>query len=132
VGVTGGTSLLRWLSGADPDELPEAELVGLVARKAALRTPRFADYDVRWWAAHASSVKQSPQLGISSAPPLPDLVHVLLASLALHRSSAKRCWLNRVAIELPSLEDPVQLPHAFAASGLFLRLTTVAIAFLPS
>ncbi|MPZ81910.1 MAG: hypothetical protein GEV28_16555 [Actinophytocola sp.] len=96
--VLAWTSVLRWLRGADPDELPESALVGHVARKAALRIPRFPEYDVRLWAEHARGLAHLPN-GNQAAGPLAGVVAGLLTSIHLQRTCQERCWLNRVAIE---------------------------------
>jgi hypothetical protein len=92
------TSLLHWLRGADPDELPESELVGHVARKAALRIPRLPEYDIRLWAEQARGLERVPN-GKATAGPLASVVTELLASIHIQRTHQQRCWLNRVAIE---------------------------------
>ncbi|ONI87332.1 hypothetical protein ALI22I_23200 [Saccharothrix sp. ALI-22-I] len=98
--LTAWTALLCWLRGADPDELPESEVIGHVARKAALRMPRFPDYDLHLWLEHAGKLDRLPSGDRPGALALPDLVNVMLASVQLQRTWQQRCWLNRVAIEM--------------------------------
>lgn len=98
--LTAWSSLLDWLCGADPDELPESGLIGSVARKAALRTPRFGEYDVRRWAEQARDLDRPTGVSGCALITLPDLAAALLEGIRLHRTHRQRCWLNRVAIEL--------------------------------
>jgi hypothetical protein len=91
-------SVLHWLRGADPDELPEPDLVSHVARKAALRMPRFPEYDIRLWADQARSLDQIPK-DTAVTGMVAEVVTELLQGIALRRAHHQRCWLNRVAIE---------------------------------
>jgi len=93
-------ALLCWLRGADPDELPESDVIGHVARKAALRMPRFPEYDICLWAEQAGSLRRLLSGETSGVRTLPELVNVMLASVQLQRVGQQRGWLNRVAIEL--------------------------------
>lgn len=97
--LTAWISLLTWLQGADPDALPESKVLGHIAGKAALRTPRFPDYDVRIWTQQAAGLPHRP-----SIPQHSDALHAvgttLFTSIGLQQTSEKRCRLNRVAIEL--------------------------------
>lgn len=98
--LTAWVSVLRWLRGADPDELPEADLVAAVAQKAGLRMLRFQEYDIGLWGEQASRLNGRGDLTRSDVQTLPALGCALLTSIELLRTSVQRCWLNRVAIEL--------------------------------
>lgn len=94
-------SLLSWLRGADPDDLPESELIGHVAREAALHMPRSADYDLNQWAQQGRSLDHLPSHERPRCGALTTLVPAVFTSIELQRRNNKRCcWLNRVAIEL--------------------------------
>jgi hypothetical protein len=97
----GWSDVLAWLRGADPDDLSHADLVGMVAQKAALRMVRFAEYDVRRWAREATAlVDATPVLPSNDGTPLQEAVYVHLSRLGFALEGTERTWLNRVTIEL--------------------------------
>lgn len=97
-------SVLRWLRGANPDELPESYHLAHVTAKAALQTPCFPDYDIFTWSESAVSVPPVPRRG--AGMPLPGLGYDLYTGLGLVRLRISRCWLNRVAIEMLYGQEP--------------------------
>ena len=98
--TTGWVSVLRWLQGANPDELPESNLVEYVARKAALRTPRYPEFDIALWAEQARSIDHLPEPDLAGCVPLTEVGTHLLTSIELERTHQQPAWLNRAAIEL--------------------------------
>lgn len=98
--ATAWTSVLRWLQGTDPDELPESDLVGHVARKAALRAPRYPEFNIGLWTEQARSLDPRPELAQVRCGPVGEVGTQLLASIGLERMQQHRAWLNRVAVEL--------------------------------
>lgn len=97
---TGWTSVLRWLQGAHPHELPESDLVEHVARKAALRTPRHSEFSIALWSEQARSLERLPDPDDIRCGPLTDVGTYLLTSIGLERTFQHQAWLNRAAIEL--------------------------------
>lgn len=98
--TTAWTSVLRWLQGSDPAELPEADLVEHVARKAAPHTPRYPEFSIGLWTEQARSLDHPPEIGQAQRGPLTDIGRQLLTTIELERTHQCRAWLNRVAIEL--------------------------------
>ncbi|BCB78425.1 hypothetical protein GCM10022251_29950 [Phytohabitans flavus] len=93
------TSLLRWLRGDRPDELPESEVVGHVARTSALRIPRHPEYDIGLWVRQARGLDRVPGSGDIDGRTLADVVGHLLASIDLRRADRQRCRLSPAVIE---------------------------------
>jgi hypothetical protein len=98
--TTAWTSVLRWLQGVDPDELPESDLVKHVARKAALRAPRYPEFDIGLWTEQSRNLDHLPELGQAGRSSLAEVGTQLLVSIELKRTHLRGAWLNRVAIEL--------------------------------
>jgi hypothetical protein len=99
---------LAFLRGAAPDELTHADLIGLVAQKAALRMIRFQEYDIRAWARQAATLDpdalHAPDECQDSL--LSDLVSVHLKGVGFTPGRTSRTWLNRVTIELLYRDAP--------------------------
>lgn len=96
-------SVLDWLRDSDPDELPYADLVGEVARKAGLRTVRYPEYDIRTWAAQASTLRSATGQRDRATTTTSQFVTVfgkILADIGLARRSSRRCSLTTEAIDL--------------------------------
>jgi hypothetical protein len=98
--VTGWTSVLRWLQGTHPDELPESDLVVHVARKAALQTPRHSEFSIALWSEQARSLVHLPDPDDVRGGPLPEVGTQLLTGIGLERTFQHLVWLNRAAIEM--------------------------------
>lgn len=91
--------IIAWLRGADPDDLKHAEVVATVARKAALRMPRYSAYDITTWISEARTAPE-PVLGDPGPVPLIDVVSSILTDLGFTCAGEYDGWLNRVTIEL--------------------------------
>lgn len=104
----GWSDVLAWLRGADPDDLSHADLVGIVAQKAALRMVRFAEYDVRRWARQATALIDSgpAELPSNDGTPLQEAIYAHLSRLGFALEGTERTWLNRVTIELLYRDAP--------------------------
>lgn len=91
--------LLSWLQGADPDELEYAAIVAAVAQKAALRMPRYREYEITTWTAEAKALDE-----IEFPEPQPmsllEMVAEILSRLGFTCIAHYSGWLNRVTIEL--------------------------------
>jgi hypothetical protein len=91
--------IIRWLTGADPDELEHGEVVATVARKAALRMPRYSAYNVAGWIEEAAGLTEA-EPDDASHRPLMCIVSELLEQLGFTATGQYTGWMNRVTIEL--------------------------------
>jgi hypothetical protein len=91
--------IVSWLQGADPDDLEHAGVVSAVAQKAALRMPRYRDYDIARWISQAQGVRVAVPEG-AGPEPLIEVAGAILAGLGFAAAGQYAGWLNRVTIEL--------------------------------
>ena len=94
--------LLTWLRGADPDALPHADIIGDIARKAALRMVRYPEYDINTWVVQAGDAIPRARLNLAGTEPrsLLAVATELLLALGFTAGTSYSGWLNRVTIEL--------------------------------
>lgn len=111
---------LAWLRGTDPDDVEHTNVVRAVAQKAALRMPRYPEYDITTWMTKARALQASVPLAEPGPPvgptpaledpaltsegpapaPLIDVVTCILTSLGFTCTGEYNGWLNRITIEL--------------------------------
>lgn len=94
---------LSWLRGTDPDDLEHDNVVRAVAQKAALRMPRYPEYDITTWMTEARALQdmaEGPTTDDSAPAPLIDVVTSILTGLGFTCTGKYDGWLNRITIEL--------------------------------
>lgn len=111
---------LAWLRGTDPDDVEHADVVKSVAQKAALRMPRYPEYDITTWMTEARALPTpvplaepgppvDPAPALEDPAPTPegpspatliDVVTRILTGLGFTCTGEYNGWLNRITIEL--------------------------------